>query len=322
MISLRSRAAVLMVLFISAAFPTRLQCSSPAETAKCSIDVPVNVVLRDGRPVRSIPREDFSAQTKGGPVSFEFLDADNSPRRVLLIAQISDPMTADGLRIQKAIFTDILSRARPKDLFALLVVGSSNEEFRFGTPREKLLDAVARIPAKRTSSGMPMLDAIATGIDWFDKPQQGDSIITLLMGIEGHHKANFSKVQSNLDEKRIRLSGFLLGTPIAGFYDGRGGPIDYNYEGINGLSWTSGGSLFTENTTGEWHTYKLTDERLGTLKDLGWFMYSAATQFYKLRLSQPPGEWKVTMSQRVKDKISDVIVVYPRRIQNCTAPAR
>jgi hypothetical protein len=304
---------------------------SSAQETPCKVDIPVNVMLPDGALVRRLRGEAFVGQNKHGAVAIRLLAGDSGPRRILFVMETGKTVRPGARRIESAIISEICDKARPEDSFGLLTAVGPLREMKLGASVAEIratADGLGQSPqGKGQTDGV--MDALLHGVGWFQQPRPGDAIVLVAMGIDGPHRASYSKVETALAAARIRLFAFQLGQFYAGFYStwvstapgGRLIPaasITPNQENVFALSQETGGITFYENTADALHEYKLTDERLKLMRGLAGQVYKAVMEYYPLQIGSPAGRFVLDLADPVRKQLPRAIVMYPRHPQDCS----
>jgi hypothetical protein len=327
----RSRFASLvgsiLLLFLPAA-------GASAQNASCStIELGMNVVLRNGKNVQGLTAQNLTGQTKRDAVAIESLSFDTSPRRILLVLDMGHNLNADARKAQLEIASYLLNGARETDSFALLTARGTLREVGFGQSRDAILTAINELHDKKAgpSTNHSILDAVSEGIGWFQNPRPGDAIILMASEIEQNKSAQFSQVVNALAKNHIRLFSFAFGPILAGTYMGPLQPGDgwafiKNEENLNSLTWNSGGYMVVEDAGDPWKEYKLTDAHLKEVLETAARMYIAIAAFYRMSVRVPAGlkhrePWKLDLTADARNKVPYAYVAYPRFLEPCVAVA-
>jgi hypothetical protein len=284
--------------------------------------------------VAGLTPEAFVAHDKKGPIRIQSARVDRGPRRIVFVVENGKDITPAGRKIEAAVITHILSKARPEDSFALLTARGPSVDLRFGSSREAIRAAaeqLASTPQGKSGKG-GVLDALLQATSWFQPPQAGDSILVMTMGLERKRKASFSEVRAAVAAGGVRVFAFQLG-----FYMiesvGRGVPalrdstLEFEVFGrhavfnqTRALAEGSGGSWVLEDTE-EGKQYKLTDDRLRLLQGAGEAMYMEAAELYLLQLARTGPNVVIRLSLPVLSRLPWVRVEYPRYMTPCSSPA-
>jgi hypothetical protein len=242
-------------------------------------------------------------------------------------------------KIEVVLITDILSKARPEDSFALLNARGPQVRARFGDGRDAVRAAAESlgIPAQGKSRGGGVRDAILEAAQWLQPPQPGDSIFLLALRLEGRHQAEFSKVREAVSAGGVRVFAFQLGS-----YNADDPAIDRPdtedpafhvpaFDEAFVLSSGTGGMAVLADSESEIQyeaadpvrrEFRLTDEFLDQLKGDAERMYAAATEFYVLQLSSAGPDVQIGLApgaeKYLPEKLPVAMVVYPRNLPPCS----
>jgi hypothetical protein len=304
---------------------------SSAQEIPCNVEIPVNVMLPDGSLVRRLSGEAFVGQNKYGAVGIRLLASDTGPRQILFVMETGKAVRPAARRIETAVISEICDKARPQDSFGLLTAVGPLREMKLGASVAEIRAAADQLGQSPRGKGQTdgVMDALLHGVGWFQPPQPGDAIVLVTMGIEGPHRAGYSKVKTALAAARIRLFAFQLGQFYAGFYstgvsiapNGRLMPtasISPNQENLFALSQETGGVAFYENTADALHQYKLTDERLKLMSGLAGQIYKAVVEYYPLQTGSSLGGLVLDLADPVRKQLPRATVMYPRHPPDCS----
>jgi hypothetical protein len=290
------------------------------------------VTLPDATLVTRLGADGFVAHSKNGPVRIASVETDRAPRRILFLVETGKRVIPAARKLQAAILSEILSKARPDDSFALLTVGGPRKETRFGAGNETLQVAATEIQAglRGKNQDNAVLDGILEAIDWFQPHLAGDSIMLLTMGIEHDHEASFTKARAGLARTHVRLFGFQLGQFISGYYrvvigTSPGGQmipiasVDPNHQNFFALSRGTGGFAGLENAQGDpQEQYKLTDDRLKAVKYFGMQEYKAVGEYYRIRIQRPPQDLSLDLAEPIRKQLPEARVIYANTALDCS----
>jgi hypothetical protein len=284
--------------------------------------------------VRNLPAKAFLAGDKKSPIRILSATYDRGPRRVTFIAENGKKMPEAARKIEAAVMSHILSKARSEDSFALLTAGGPRVELHFGSSRDAIRAAAEQLanPPQGKSDGQGVLDAVLEATTWLQPPQPGDSIFLITLRLEGKHRANFSTVRAAVAAGRIRVFTFQLGevfirTPdtISAPAFGESWDMATFGHGLSfvqslALSRESGGWAVVENAE-RGKEYKLTDERLQELARNGEQMYRGITEYYLLQLDSGGPDLSIRLAPPILEQLPWASVVYPKSLPPCSGPA-
>jgi hypothetical protein len=301
------------------------------DAACATLEVPANALLGDGKVLRGLHREDFSARGKRNRIDIESVQYDAAPRRILLIADNGPGPNADARKAQVQVLGHILSEGRPEDSFAFVSARGSRAEAPFSEPREKVEQALENALSSPAGGGNGdgFLDAVMHGISLFKDPHQGDAIIAMTSEFEKSRSASYQGVADALTLGHIRIFGFMLGPVMQGAYfttigPGAGTVFVPNAQNFGALTWNSGGYMLQEQTEMPWKEYKLSADHSAELQTRGWRIYSAIAEFYRLQVRLPGSlnqrsEWTLELSSAIQKRAPTAETIYPRLLPACDA---
>lgn len=289
-----------------------------------SVGRPGSCLPPDCASVANLSAEGFVARDKNGPVRVRSATYDRGPRRIVFVVENAKKMPVAARKIEAAVISHILAKARPQDSFALLTARGPGLALRFGSSRDAIRAAAEQLgnPPQGEPGGEGVLDAVLEATTWFQQPQPGDSIIVMALRLEGKHNASFSDLRAAVTAGRIRVFGFQLGE--YSYEDlGRGRTFeswdvqDFGrsvlFDWIRALAEATGGALVLENTE-EGKQYKLTDDRLKGLQVGGEMIYKAITEFYLLQLERTGPHVVIALAPPVLEQLPWASVVYPKSL--------
>ena len=282
----------------------------------------------------NLPPEAFVARDKTGPIRVVSATYDRGPRRIVFVAENARKVPAAARKIEAAVITRILSKARSQDSFAFIAARGPRVELPFGSSREVIRAAAEELesPAPGRPAREGALDAILEATTWFQPAQTGDSILVMTMGLERKHKASFSKVRAAVAAGGIRVFAVQLGlSQIKSLSYGLRGAVPYGVPdsdlssagfGLNTffrqtgqLSDLSGGTWVVEDTEGK--TYQLTDEHLNGLMHIAERMYETIVGHYILQLDATGLQVSITLAPSALERLPWVLLRYPEYPPKC-----
>ena len=321
--------------FITLALSVGVSCiAAAAQESACLTDVPTLVTLPDYGLVRQLGPDQFLAHDKHGSVRIEAVETRRGPLRVLFVVETGKTVSEAARRVQTEVISEMLSSGKPEDSFALLTAHGPRTEVHFGANKEDLAAVVREIAkgisGKNQTGGV--LDAIQEATEWFQPRREGDAILALTTGIESNSNTSYGRVRDSLLKAHVRLFGFQLGPIIGGYY--RMGPIanaggqpvftvsfDRNEDNLFSLTRETGGFSAWENTAGDsMKEYRLTDERLQAVRQMGLQVRKAVTEYYSVRLTHPADGFVLELATSVRKDLPQAQIDYPMRFQECTVP--
>lgn len=318
------RVATITLVFVCATFASFAQSAT-----NCSIDLPVVVMLRDGRNVDGVPADGLVVSENKIELHVKRIVPDKGARRVLLVVDDGSGITDIDRKIETTTLTNILEHARPQDEFALRTARGPRVELPFGTDRATLLSAIAKLNDKeRGHSADAVLTEVEDGLKWFGDSKDGDAVFTVGAYLNEQFAPALGEVENELQRRNVRMFTLFLRTqplhftwfgPLADQWPG-GGWVGPDPNNIVTLTFASGGYLYDEDT-GDETRYKLTDERLRWLEQVTWRMYSAIDSIYAVQIDVPRGvigkKLTVELASAVKAKIPSAFTLFPWQIRSC-----
>ncbi|MGD0693327.1 MAG: hypothetical protein ABSB82_00570 [Terriglobia bacterium] len=272
--------------------------------------------------VLDLPAKAFLARDENHPISVRSVTIDRGPRRIVFVVDNGKETNSVARKIETAVITDILSKARAEDSFALLTARGPRVTVLLGAPRDTIQAAAEKldssIQGKSDGEGVP--DALLEASTWLQTQRPGDTIFLLAMRIEGRHKASVTRVRKALGADRVRLFGFQLGpTAIWGPTFGTDVTSAEVADGMFSLASRTGGEAVLENT--EENGYELRDARLQQLRDIAERMYNSITEYNVLELSSVTGHLRISLSpESQKGLLVPMDVLYPGDLPPCKSP--
>ncbi|HET7841644.1 MAG TPA: hypothetical protein VFM21_08565 [Terriglobia bacterium] len=309
--------------------------------------------IRYGPPWRLLGADDslaapaFMAFDKEGPVRVDFAGVDRGPRRIVIVAENGNQMTQAAREIEAALIAELLSKSGSDDRFALLGAGGVRVALGFDTPKETIQKKFEQLLNVPSTSSKPtgMRDAVLEAMHWLQPAQRGDCIFVITMHLEGKHTIKFSKLLREVVTSQVRVFGVQLGwlvpprTVISSITCSDGfngcidsGPSDLRDE-LSRLSQASGGWAVADDTEPGWHMipegdrligveekqYKVTEARLGRLKDMVGTMYKHITQCYFLNLTRTGPGVVIRPSPAVFTGFPWLTISYPSLLPKCSS---
>lgn len=280
------------------------------------------------------------------PVTIESVTVNRGPRRITFVAENGADMTPEARQVESAVITDVLSKARPEDAFALLTAGGPRTALRFGSSKAELLAAAKALakPPVASANSEGVRDALLEAAKWFDGHRPGDAIFVMTMGLEGatpgffgtlrnattlglaqKDEASFGRVRAAVLRAHIRVFGLqlgryyaygtcsppmLCGSAVDEF--GSAAPRDE----LLRLCRASFGEFAQANTEEE--GYKLTAARLAHMKSHAETMYRAASEYYILGLSSTSKNLVIGLKPKVQNQFPFSFVFYSPDIPSCS----
>jgi hypothetical protein len=316
-----------------------ISCAAVGQkVASCPIDVPLNVIVRDGRLIRDLRADQFTGETKHDSVRVLAAIDDAGPRRILLILETGRSVPTKIRALESSVVADMLSEARSGDSFALLTTRGFRKALPFDTSPDVIAAAVKELETKAASDGdgSGVLDALLEGAGRFDRSKPGDAIFLMTLGLESEHKASYSSVRKQLANRQVRLfslqfTPFLAGSVTGGIMRFTPRGVDViahpsfvpNDESAGNLSSDSGGYTISETILGDaQHDYAVTSEKLEEIKTAVSRMHSAIMEYYRVTLDTVPSKLSLTLVPDLQNKVPSAMTIYPKQLPTCSASAK
>lgn len=303
-------------------------------------EVPVTVVLSDGRPVLNLSPNGFVAKSGGKTVNIRGVESVSDPRRIGIVLDDSRDLKDEAWSAVQVALQRILGQARKEDAFALITAHGYDARLRFGSAPQTIEQQFQEITAKRkaaNNTGPSVFDAIAEMATWFGTGQPGDAILVLASNEDDmqrrHGKTGFDKLSELLTEHSIRVFGIQFGMVLAGemYWSGplfggarnqiRTSGVDVNREHLGFLSQATGGFLHVEVTDDPQHEYRLTDPVRSNLEQAAWRIYESIVQYYELQIDSSPTELDhklvIDLAPQYRAKLPKAVAFYPRSSIHC-----
>jgi len=207
---MRTRLFLLLFALASLILSQPALAANNPKDASCTISLPANVVVPDGRLIRDLNASQFVAQAKHESPKVLAATEDSGPRRILLIIETGRHVPERVRTAEYSVVADLLSEARPEDSFGLLTARGPEKEVRFGQPRNAILAAVKELETNTDSKGASngVLDVLMTAAGWFDQPRPGDAILLMSMDWKASIMPASSKFARNWPTGKCGYSAF------------------------------------------------------------------------------------------------------------------
>lgn len=316
------RLLLLALLLAATALAARPQvCAADAPLRRT---LPVNVLDAEGNLVRGLTAADFRGEFRSQPVKILSVTPDTSPRRIVILLDISGSMEAPPNRMSLALTAveDIAVYASPQTRVALLVFADrivDKSHFRDGR-----VSLAAKLAAMKAGTQPPyeakgrtaLADAMHEAVQLLAPPGLGDAVYVVSDGGDNRSQSRYGDVQRELLAAGIRVFGFIPSAPVAS----RAQPE---------LVW--GPARLTDaarDTGGGWiqvEVFPRVQQDLPALAAETRPLYEQMAEFYRLEVELPvgvsePRGWKLEVVDAGGKRRKGVQVVYPRKLAPCTPP--
>ncbi len=313
-------AKVLCSLLLTAA-------AAPAQQPGCAaIQVPVVVALEDGRLARGLTADRFTARFRGQDVPVK-MERDTTPRRILLLFDLSRNVNSDAWAIALTAAEHIAQKALEQDELALLTFGGPKVVVPFGEARATLLSRLAELRAKRPSMEEASMvnDAVAEGLTMFGAPRFGDSMFLIAGGADTQSRTGEGDILRALQARQTRLFGFLLtryrlGETGVAVLEQQLATSDATRFMLRFAN-ESGGDLLADNTQPFNRPYVVNEERLEKVRTIIWRLYGQIVDVYRFEVpgfsGLRPENLEIQLSPETRKKLPGLVVRHPARLLPC-----
>jgi hypothetical protein len=192
---------------------------------KCGkIIIPVNVLDKNGIPIKGVTKDGFRATTKGHQLNIFEVSYSDKPRRVTILLDVSGsmkgpershyPEEVDKWKIALTAIRDTILSAPPGTQLSLMTFGSRIVEVApLSVDGETILQWIDR-NSNRKSNDLRGKTALYTAIlearNRLEPVQAGDAIYAITDGGENDSELSVARVEHELQASGIRLFIFLL----------------------------------------------------------------------------------------------------------------
>jgi hypothetical protein len=319
-----------------------------AQQSPCTAEIPLGVVLPDGRVVRQVTPADFKVWLGKQDLAVQSFTGETGPRRILLVLELERTFSSDARRLEAKVASQLFSLARPGDSFALVAVGAAFREVYFDAAPSALAAVLRELESDPQEQGnkLDALDAILRSIDRFGDPRPGDAILAVMQDIDSPRMAAYTKLTKALADRKIRLFAVQVGpalrriysttitgtmivsgstvisqTPVSGVYAGQ--MFAQNQPSLSALASNSGGYFLSYNTEDSWKKFKLTDAELQQRQEGIARVYQAIVEYYRLRVSVPVANKRefltIRLAKELRAQSVEATFLYPRRFIPCAS---
>jgi len=309
------------------------------EAAPCGPSaVAASVTLEDGRLIRGLKAEHFSAWVQGKRVLIVSAATDLAPRRILLILDARQTTKDVTWQVATSLALQLVSQARPEDYFGLVTFGAEeNSSLDFTARREETqerLSVLAKTRPRAARDDAGLFKALEEASEGFQKPQFGDSVLLFAVKPDYDQSQGVTRAKAVLLAKGIRLfmvtlrersltGRYVSATGMRATASPAQGPValvptvefsrmdreralDPDTVYLKNLVHDSGGMTMFENTDPEPGRYAATDERMADLQRDLWRMYSNLAELYRIQLDTPASrdllKLRLEISKSVRQK--------------------
>lgn len=287
--------------------------------------VPVNVIDENGNQVWGLSAEEFRAEFRGKEGTILSVERDASPRRVVILLDVSDSMTEENQwELARDAVGDIVSFA-PKDIdLAFLSFGEEvREQVGFGQGRQAIADKLVAIDDKLQGTQLgqktAFFDAMLAGISLLGSPTTGDVVYAISDGADNRSEAKRKQVKEIVGKSDVRVYGFWFGwteDPYVFF------PPTF----LERLIRDTGGFQVRIFATDEGlygnPRYDLSKEQRTAYAAAARLLYGLMAETYRVEVLLPrevdkERDWKLEVVKERGGKRKELKVIYPHKLWPC-----
>lgn len=294
----------LLVVFSSLPLSAQAQTVAPERRT-----VAVSVLDKDGKAVHGLTAENFRGEFRGQPVRILSATEDSSPRRILVVVDVSASMKPNW-QLAWSVAEEVAGVFDSRYAVALVSAGDNvrgHGPFAndLGARRKMLAQARAEIPQGRGSTGL--FDGLIVSLWQFEPSQFGDSVCVISDGVDNDSAADATRVAELFARRGVRAFPILFGTSESKR------DLRRAWRDAKRLADGSGGEFV--DMRGSNH------KRLPAKVAL---LHSSITNTYQLEIDLPQGvdkprEWTLEVTDPVGKKLKDVGLAYPRLLVPLTS---
>jgi hypothetical protein len=313
-----------------------------AQQSACkAADIPVGVINVNGDSFRGLAAEDFVGHIQKKPVAVKGLAFDDSPRRVLIVADVNKKLSADSRKAENEMIKTFLASARPGDTFAIMPARGPGQDVKFTEDHAAISQALGQPGEGKRGKEPGVLDTVMVGIEWFGTPQPGDAIVVIAYDMEGNRKSNARVVAKALQDDHIRMFGLALGpvetkSSVAGGFvtstTSQGlaqteplvGELVYETgdEHFFPLTTNSGGLVLSVMNADPRRTYSMADPRMvQSVRQKARSVANMISAYYRMQVEPPrigrPEDWSLTINQEIQKHSQPMFILYPHELGPC-----
>ena len=311
------------------------------QQAACKgVEVPIGVISASGDIFRGLAAEDFVSHVQKKPATVKLVTYDDGPRRVLIVVDVNKTLSPGSRKAQGEVVRTILENSRPQDTFALISTHGHGPQVKFTADRSAIRQALGWDNGPDSGKELGVLDGVMTGMEWFETPQSGDSIVVIAADMEGNHKTNARLVARALEEKHIRMFGLALG-PVTTKSSLAGETVTTASQGLAysrplvgdvavttgddnffPLTVNSGGMVMVVMNGDSRRTYNLEDPHvLQAVRQKALSVSKMISAYYRMQVEPPPlahpQDWSLTINPEVQKHAPPMFVLYPHQLGPC-----
>lgn len=177
--------------------------------------IPVSVVDEKEVPIAGLTAENFRGSFRGAPVRIVSVKLDTSPRRIVILLDLSGTMgTQNQHVVGQVLVWRLLRSSQVGSEFALLTF-ADEVKLKSGFLQDRqsinsLADEIGRLDAKAYRGRTVLWDAVGDAVKLLTPVQQGDVIYVFTDGLDSASKKHKSDVERILLDRGIRFFATLV----------------------------------------------------------------------------------------------------------------
>src|ERR1700675_2235355 len=184
----------------------------------------VNVLDRNGNPVRDLTKSNFHVRVNKQPVMVIGSEYSLAPRRIVVILDVSGSMAGnrdtEKWRIAREALDDLFALTPTEVPIAFLTFSDHVQDvFDFRESRAAISAWFRERPAQRSypKGRTALLDAVIAGIRIFQPLRPGDAIYAITDGGDNSSHVSLNQTKAALRQAGVRFFGFLFADPTPMF---------------------------------------------------------------------------------------------------------
>jgi hypothetical protein len=210
-----NRAIALVTALASIAAPAWGQSDNCLERT-----IPLSIISRDGSQLPSVNLQLFNASIRGKPVEINSVAPDQSPRRILILVDVSASFIARSAW-SLGVAADLLDRIPPPSEIGIasfskslnLLAAPTTDRARIRTQLDSIYPPAGKLPPA-SSQKTVLWDALEGAGKLFDSPKFGDVIFLITDGVDNGSKASAPEATRALEANEIRLFALQVVDPF------------------------------------------------------------------------------------------------------------
>ena len=206
------------VLVVACGFLTAAQ-PAPNQSARSLL---VNVLDRNGNPVRDLTKDSFRVKVNGHPTAIVEAKYVAAPRRVVVLLDTSNSMSGNNpgsnkWRIAREALEDLLKETPAEEQIALLTFSTKvNDVIGFSQGRAAIADWLKGEPSQGSNlkGYTAFFDAVGEATKLLQPSRSGDAVYAITDGGDNRSRTSSNNARKVLLGSGIRLFVFLLALPL------------------------------------------------------------------------------------------------------------